>query len=74
MLEVADGKLLLSTETHMGVVRDTLPCPKHPDLIARVSAAMVQRAIGLCDKIAILEGCTVYRQGTTLFMVVGNMG
>lgn len=73
VLDIADGRLRLSTETQMGVVTDTLTC-KHPNVTAEVSAAMVQRAIGLCNEIAILEGCTVYRDGATLFMVVSNMG
>ena len=73
VLEIAGGKLKLSTETQMGLVTDTLAC-KHPDVLAEVSAAMVQRAIGLCNEIAILEGCTVYKDGTELFMLVGNMG
>jgi DNA polymerase III sliding clamp (beta) subunit (PCNA family) len=73
-LEVGEGKLYLYTETQMGLVKDVLPCPKHAEVTADVFAAMVQRAIGLCDEIAILDGCTVYRQGETLFMVVSNMG
>jgi len=74
VFEITSEKLRLITETHMGIVRDVMPYPKHEDISANASAAMVQRAIGLCDEMAILERCTVYRQGTTLFMVVSNMG
>lgn len=74
VLDVAEGKLHLHTETHMGTVKDVLVYPQQKTISANVSAAMVQRAIGLCDEMAVLERCTVYRKGTTIFMVVSNMG
>jgi DNA polymerase III sliding clamp (beta) subunit (PCNA family) len=74
VLDLNGGKLRLTTETQMGQVNDTIPFAAAYDVAAEVSAAMVQRAIGLCNEIAILEGCTVYRHGAALFMVVSNMG
>ena len=73
-IEIAEGKLRLITENQMGRIVDVLPLPKHSDIAVDVSAAMMQRAIGLCTEMAVLERCTVYREGETLFMVVGNMG
>jgi DNA polymerase III sliding clamp (beta) subunit (PCNA family) len=73
-LEIADGKLLLHTTTHMGDVDDSMVWREHPQAKADVSAALVQRAIGLCDEMAVLERCTVYRKQPNLFIVVSNMG
>jgi DNA polymerase III sliding clamp (beta) subunit (PCNA family) len=74
VLDVMNG-LKLTTDTQMGLIKDFLPYGKHPDAVtANVSAAMVQRAIGLCDEMAILDRCTVYRHGEELYMVVSNMG
>jgi hypothetical protein len=74
VLDVMNG-LKLTTDTQMGLIKDFLPYGKHPDAVtANISAAMVQRAIGLCDEMAILDRCTVYRHGEELYMVVSNMG
>jgi DNA polymerase III sliding clamp (beta) subunit (PCNA family) len=73
-LEVSGGKLLLHTSTHMGVVNDSMTWREHPEVKADVSAMLVQRAIGLCDEMAVLERCTAYRKGQNLFIVASNMG
>jgi DNA polymerase III sliding clamp (beta) subunit (PCNA family) len=73
-LEVSDGKLLLHTSTHMGIVNDSMTWREHPEVKADVSAMLVQRAIGLCDEMAVLERCTAYRKGQSLFIVASNMG
>ena len=74
VMEVDNG-LRLTTDAQMGLIKDVLPYPKGQEQVtANVSAAMVQRAIGLCDEMAILERCTVYRKGEELYMVVSNMG
>jgi len=73
-LTVKDGKLSLYTETHAGIVRDSVPFGKHNDVEADVSAELVQRAIGLCDEMALTEDCTVYKNGTELFLIISNMG
>ena len=68
---VEGGRLKLLTETHMGVVRDSMDF-KHADVVANTSAALVQRSIKLCDQISILENCTAYK-GDRLLVVVSNM-
>ena len=74
-LTVKDGKLIMLTETHMGVVRDSMVVRgAHPDTEATVNASAVQRAIKICDEIALFENCTVYRQGDALLQVLSNMG
>jgi DNA polymerase III sliding clamp (beta) subunit (PCNA family) len=73
-LEVSDGKLLLYTSTHMGDVHDNMTWREHPEAKAAISAMLVQRAIGLCDEMAVLERCTAYRKGQSLFIVASNMG
>lgn len=73
-LNVNEGKLRLTTETHMGLVKDVLTFDCAYEIVTNVSATMVQRAIGLCDEMAILDRCTVYKHATNLLMVVSNMG
>jgi len=73
VLDVNEGKLRLTTDTHMGIVKDVLSYSSET-ITVDVSAALVQRAIGLCDEMAILDRCTVYRHGANLLMVVSNMG
>lgn len=73
VLTVEGNKLKLTTETSMGVVRDIVAIDGHQDVKAYVSAALVQRAISLCDQIAILENCTCYRHGNDLFQLLSNM-
>jgi len=72
-LMVRDGRLRLLTEGAMGVVRDSLQYVHRSEVQANVNAEFVQRAIGLCDEMAILENCTVYKKGTVLFQLIGNM-
>jgi DNA polymerase III sliding clamp (beta) subunit (PCNA family) len=73
VLTVEAGKLRLLTTTHMGVVKDNLPLPKHPDVRADVSAANLQRSISLCKEMAITENCVCLR-GDGLFILTSNIG
>ena len=73
-LTVKKGKLKLHTQTHMGVVKDELSMRGHEDVEANVHASLVQRSIAICDKMAILEGCTTYALGTHVLQIVGNIG
>jgi len=72
-LTVQEGRLKLLTESSMGIVRDSLQFGDYPEVRANVNAEFVQRAIGLCDEMAILGGCTVYKKGDVLFQLLGNM-
>ena len=72
-LTVQEGRLKLLTESSMGIVRDSLQFPKHPDVQANINAELAQRAIGLCDQMAILPNCTVYKKGDVLLQLLGNM-
>lgn len=74
IMTVKGGKLKLHTETHMGVIKDELSIRGHADVQAEVHASLVQRSIGMCDKIAILENCTSYMSGTHVLQVVSNIG
>lgn len=74
VLTVASGRLKLVTETHAGIVRDTLPLPDHPEVEAHVNAELTQRSIKQCDEMAILDNAVAYRLGTTLFVLLSNMG
>lgn len=72
-MTVAKGRLKLLTQTSNGVVRDSLPFDKHVDVEARVSAALVQRSINLCDEMLIRDNCTAFRRADKLFIVISNM-
>lgn len=66
------NRLKLLTDGRAGTVRDSLGM-KHPDVQATFSAEMVQRTIGLCDEICVMENCLVGRKGTKLLQVVSCM-
>jgi DNA polymerase III sliding clamp (beta) subunit (PCNA family) len=72
VLTVEGDRLKLVTETSMGIVRDSVAIGHQP-VTANVSAELVQRAISLCDQMAILDSCTVYRAGNQLFQLLSNM-
>ena len=74
LLTLEAGRMRLVTETHMGVVRDTLAAKGHPDVQAKVSAELMQHTIALCDEMAVFEGCIVYRNGDKLLQLLSNMG
>lgn len=69
---VEANRLKLLTDGRAGTVRDSLSM-KHPDVQATFSAEMVQRTIGLCDEICIMENCLVGRKGEKLLQVVSCM-
>lgn len=69
---IKGGWLRLLTDTHTGVVRDTIAM-KHSEIEVNVSAALIQRAISLCDEMAVLENCCAFRSGEQLLQVLGNM-
>jgi len=73
VLTVEGNRLKLTTETSVGVVRDSVPIGNHEPVTANVSAALVQRAISLCDKIAILENCCAFNSNSGLFTLLSNM-
>lgn len=68
-----DGKqLTLLTNTHAGIVKDVLPMAYGP-VEASVSAELVQRSTTLASEMAVMEGCTMFRDGDRLLQVLGNM-
>lgn len=72
-LTVADGKLHLLTDTSLGVVRDVLPF-QHPDVVALVSAELMQRAVSLTTEMAIMENVCTFRNDTGLWRLLSNYG
>lgn len=75
VLTVMGNRLKLLTETHMGIVRDSLAykCPE--DVEASVSAELLHRIIAECDEMAVMDNCTVFRnQANGLFRLVSNLG
>lgn len=71
-LKVEKGRLKLLTETSMGIVRDSLPFADHPDVVAHVNAALMQRSLELTDRIVIDEGYCAF-QSDVLLVLTGNM-
>jgi hypothetical protein len=74
VLTVAKDRLNLLTTASMGVIKDSLPFAGHSDVQANVSAALIQRCIGLCDEMSIADNCCAFRSGKELFILVSNMG
>ena len=73
VLTVAKGKLSLHTETHDGLIEDTIAWPDKSEVTADVTASHVQKAIGVCDTMAITDRCTAYKKDN-IFIIVSNMG
>lgn len=73
VITVASDRLKLVTTTAMGVVRDSVVCPKHAEVEVNVSAAIMQAAIEHCDEMTLLENCCVFKKGDQLFVLTGNM-
>lgn len=71
-LKVEGGKLKLHTETHAGVVVDSMKLEGHGDVEVTVNAKLIHRAIATCDEFAILENCTMYKYGDDLVQLVAN--
>jgi DNA polymerase III sliding clamp (beta) subunit (PCNA family) len=71
---VAKGRLKLLTETPMGEVKEDLSLKGHPDVITKINASHLAKAIGVCDKIAFHENCTVLERVPDVFQLVSNMG
>ncbi len=71
-LTIEKGRLRLVTTTSMGIVRDTLAIAKHPDVEARISAALMQRSLSLCVELVVLDNCCAFRSDK-LFVLTSNM-
>lgn len=73
VLTVEGGKLKLLTETHMGIVRDTVGLSGHQNVTADVSAELMQRTIDICQELTITDRCVAYRSGDTLLQIISNV-
>lgn len=74
VIKVDGNKMRMVTETHMGVVRDSLKVKgDHKAIEVSVAPHLVYRAINLCDEFALFEGCTVYRKGSELLQLIANL-
>ncbi len=72
---IAGGRLKLLTTASMGVINDTLPFAGHSDVQANVSAALIQRCIGLCDQMSVHDNCCAFSgDNQSLFILVSNLG
>lgn len=73
-VSVSSGKMTLLTETPQGEVKDTLVIADHVDIEANINASHVQKALKLCDQMAIQGNCTVFEKAPNVLLVVSNMG
>lgn len=75
LASVNKGKLVLVTDSHVGVVRDVFKLKSNcPDVEASLSAEAVQRSLNVCSEISIMHNCTAYKEGSKFFIVLGNLG
>jgi hypothetical protein len=72
-ITITKNEMKLTTSTHMGTVKDSLPF-NHGDVTAEVNAAYLQRAIRHCDQMAILENCCLFQKTPNVLQIVSNMG
>lgn len=73
-LAIQGKKLLIETDTSVGIVRDELPVKGLDDVVALVHASLVQRSVVVCNQIAIRENCTAYKLDDAVLQVVSNIG
>ena len=69
-----DGhKLFLATDSHMGLVKDTIAIKgDHPALEAKVTAKVMSKSISVTDEFALQEACTAYRHGADFLLIMAN--
>ena len=72
-IDIENNKLKMLTTTDIGAVRDVISLREdHPDINIYVHASLIQRSALLCEHMAILDDCTCYKSGDTLFQVLSN--
>lgn len=71
---ISAGKMTLLTETPQGEVKDTLMIKDHVDIEANVNASHIQKALKICDTMAIQDNCTVFERAPNVLLIVSNMG
>jgi DNA polymerase III sliding clamp (beta) subunit (PCNA family) len=73
-VHIENGKITLTTETHMGVVRDIITLKGgHQPIEVKVDAKLMSRAISVTDEFAIQENCTMYNYGEDFFLIMSNI-
>lgn len=70
---ISKGSLSLRTETHMGEVKDVLQYKTHPDVVANINAAHIQRALRHGESIEIRDNCVVMENSEGVFQLISNM-
>ncbi len=74
-LTMEGKKLKLYTESSTGTIRDSLKLnDDYEETDVYVNAALVERAVGLCDQFAVCETCTAYKKEDYLLQIIGNLG
>ena len=73
IINIHNNKMRIFTETDIGDVKDIITLREdHPDIEIAVHASLIQRSALLCEHMAILDDCTCYKSGDTLFQVLSN--
>lgn len=72
-LKVEKGRLKLLTETHMGIVRDSIAFEGHPDVEAQINSVMAHKAISMSNGMAIRDNCMAFVFGDAYQLLVSNM-
>ena len=73
-IDIENNKLRMLTATDIGDVRDVILLREdHPDINITAHASLIQRSALLCEQMAVMDNCTCYKSGDTLFQVLSNM-
>ena len=73
-LRIDENKLKLHTESHMGVVRDSVKFEEeHEGIKISINPELIHRALKVCDEFSFLENCTVLRNRNKLLQIIGNL-
>jgi DNA polymerase III sliding clamp (beta) subunit (PCNA family) len=73
VITIDNCKMRLFTQTSMGEVTDLLPVGQG-DVVAHVSAELMQRCASLTEEMSVLENCCVFKRDDKLFILTSNMG
>ncbi len=73
-LTMEGKKLKLYTESSTGTIRDSFKLSnEYDETDIYVNAALMERAVGLCNEFAVCEICTAYRKEDHLLQIIGNV-
>lgn len=71
-ITIEKGRMRLVTDTSFGIVRDSLSCIGHENMVANVSASHIQRSLSYCRRFVAQQNyCAL--ESENILILIGNM-